>query len=232
MTVGVILVMLVIIRCIVADDPSIVSLEALAPPTVKNTAVDDPVDTDLLAAGSAGFQRTPWVIQPNIHTLNQVSGKGHIIVFHQENLSSEAFAAGDIMDMFDHLVSGAVCRVRLAGEDDLNRHVLAVQKPFNPGHISENQVCPLIGGKTSGKTDGKGVWIQLPVKLIHFMYRNTIGLILGLQAFPNEFDHFCFQNRVNAPQILVGYLLNIFPNLGSVKPFFPVFRQVSVIQVF
>ena len=63
-------------------------------------------------------------------------------------------------DLLDHLLAGAVGRVGLAGEDDLDRTLLVPQQLRQPLDVGEEQAGPLVRREAAGKADRQDLRVE------------------------------------------------------------------------
>ncbi len=56
----------------------------------------------------------------------------------------------------------------LAGENQVNRPLVAGEEPGQPLAVPHQQCCPLVGGEASGESDDQSVGVELvPGGLLH-----------------------------------------------------------------
>ena len=73
-----------------SDGEPVDAVECLRPPAIENAAVETSIEDHFLAAGSAGLKGTPWVVQPDIDTLDQVSTNVDVVVFDECDAALES----------------------------------------------------------------------------------------------------------------------------------------------
>ena len=76
-----ILITMILVFLTVSDTPASFFRIAFAPPSIKNTDINDSVNGGFHTGGSTGFKRSPGNIEPNIRSLQHVTSEIHVIVF-------------------------------------------------------------------------------------------------------------------------------------------------------
>ena len=112
-----------------ANGPTISSVVTFNPPAVKDTHVGHAIDGRLHAAGAARLAGASWIVEPDIDTCFQVAAHVHIIVFNEGDTTTELMMLGQVVDRLDKMLARIVCRVRLAGKDELQGPVNIQHEP-------------------------------------------------------------------------------------------------------
>ncbi|OPZ29522.1 MAG: hypothetical protein BWZ01_00531 [Deltaproteobacteria bacterium ADurb.BinA179] len=156
----VVLILEIVVHFPVADGPAEVGMIPFHPPAVLYTEIERTVGGCFHARGAAGFQRPPRVVQPDVRTLDQVSGDVHVVVFEEDDPVAERLLPCDVGDALDDGLAFMVSRMRLARDDDLHREVRVRDDLSQALDIVEEQESPLVGGEPFGESDGQGVRMQ------------------------------------------------------------------------
>src|SRR5205085_4487873 len=85
----------IVIFAFFADSPAIFAIVALSPPAVEDTAIGLPIERRLLAAGAAGFMRSNRVVQPEVGARHQVASHVYVVVFQENDFTTECITARD-----------------------------------------------------------------------------------------------------------------------------------------
>ena len=67
---------------------------------------------------------------------------------------------GELHELLDQLLAGLVGRVRLAGDDELDRPRRVQQQLLQPRGVAQHQGQPLVGRHPSGEADGEHVGVE------------------------------------------------------------------------
>src|ERR1035437_9708498 len=152
--IGVVLRPLVRVGLATADGPAVVADPALVPPAVENGQVRDAVARRLHATRPGCLKGTARVVEPDVDALDHEPGYAHVVVLKDEDATAQLWRARAGEDLLDHALAGAVGRMGLPGEDDLDRTVRVPQQPRDAVHIREDQAGALVRREPSGETDG------------------------------------------------------------------------------
>ena len=106
-----------------ADRPAVVLLVALVPPAVEHADVEDAVLGGLHAGRPRRLERPARVVEPDVDALHEEARDAHVVVLEDEHAAAQLRRARALEDLLDHPLAGPVGRVRLAGEDDLDRAI-------------------------------------------------------------------------------------------------------------
>src|SRR5215471_19250675 len=101
-----------------ADGEAVEAVVRLGPPAVEHRQIQAAVQHDLLPAGAAGLERTSRVVQPNVHTLHEVTADVDVVILDEQNLAGKLRIVHESGDLLQNLLARRVERVRLAGEDE------------------------------------------------------------------------------------------------------------------
>ena len=101
------------------------AVKALNPPSIKYRKIEDAVGGSLHTRGAGGLKRPTGVVQPNVTTLNQVTGCAHIVVLKEYDSVAKLRPAREVRNLGDQFLAAMIMRVGLAREDHLDRVILA-----------------------------------------------------------------------------------------------------------
>ena len=151
---------LVGVRLAPADGPAVRAVPALVPPAVEDRAVDDAVHGRLHAARAGCLERPARVVEPDVHALHEVARDAHVVVLEDEDAAREARRAAALEDVLDHPLAGAVGRVGLAREHDLDRAVGVPEQARQALLVAEEQRGSLVGREPAREADGQDVRVE------------------------------------------------------------------------
>ena len=110
-----------------------------------------------MSACAGRFERSTWIIQPNIDPLNQVAAHVDVIVFDESNTASESRVQAKVCNFLNEAFPGFIFRVRFACVDDLDWSLCIVEQSADTLQIIEQQIRSVIGCKATAETDGQDV---------------------------------------------------------------------------
>ena len=84
----------------------------------------------------------------------------HLVVLDEGDAALEAELSGERVHALEHLLPRLVRRVRLAGEDELDRTPRIDQQALQPVEVSEDQGRALVGREPPGEPDCQGPFIE------------------------------------------------------------------------
>src|SRR5262249_17288305 len=159
------------------------------------------------AAGAARFKRPAWVVEPNIHALDQVASDVDVVILDEYDAAAKFGTPANLDDLGDQLLAAVVARMGLAGEDDLHRAVLVVDDGGQALQVAKEQVAALVGGEAAGKADGQGFGIEHFVGAGDFGGGRAATLQLGLEMATGEHHEAFAATFMGAPQFGIGNAL-------------------------
>src|SRR5690606_12943109 len=136
-------------------------------------------------------------------------------------------SAGDD-DLSDQLLAGVVTRVRLAGEDDLDRPLGAADQRDEPVDVTQQQRRPLVGCEATGEADGQNLGIDHLVGELNLGVRCTALLYLRPQGGTSEQHQRLTVALVYPPQLLGRDLSRLCPELLAGRLRAPAFAEVAI----
>src|SRR5438093_4872497 len=141
-----------------SDGEAVGAVVALAPPAVEDAQVEAAVAADFLAARAAGFQRAPRRVQPDVASGDHLAGDVHVVVFDEDERALQLRVLRQVDDLLDVALPFVVARVRLAGEDELQRALRG--QPDDLVELLEDQRSPLVGREAARESDGESIGIE------------------------------------------------------------------------
>jgi len=84
----------------------------------------------------------------------------HLVVFQEGDPALEPGFARERVYALEHLLAGLVGRVRLPGEDKLDRSPRVGQEALQPVEIAEDQRRPLVGREPPGESDRQSALLE------------------------------------------------------------------------
>ncbi|OPY87245.1 MAG: hypothetical protein A4E72_01518 [Syntrophus sp. PtaU1.Bin208] len=119
----------------------------------------------------------------------------------------------------------------LSGENQMDRPGWMVQDFVQTLHIGQDQIRPLIRGKTPGKADHQGGGIYFGIDLFPPGFGIAVpGPVLG-DVIPDIIDHSLLEFIAGAPQHGVGDIPDLFPGLGIGNGVLPFAPQIEIKKV-
>ena len=207
---------------VVANGEAVLAVEAFAPPAVEDAEVQAAVAAGLHAAGAAGFERAPRIIQPHIAAADHLAGDVDIVVLDEDEAALEFAVFAEVNDLLDELLALVIARMSLAGEDELQRTLFVVGQLHDVFKLLEDERRALVGGEAAGEPDGQRVGIEQMIEGDEIPLAK--GLALDEQAAAGELDQFTAQPVTERPEFLVSdefRVGHLGPELGCIDRRFP-----------
>ena len=109
------------------DRPAVLAVVPLVPPAVEDRQVEAAVERGLHARRPAGLERAQRVVQPDVAARVEVLRHRDVVVGQVDDAVPDLGVVGEPHDLLDQRLALVVGRVRLAGDDQLDRS-LGVQQ--------------------------------------------------------------------------------------------------------
>ena len=123
-------------------------------------------------------------------------------------------------------------RVRLAGEDELHRHLRVVDERGERFDVLQDQVRALVGGEAAREADGQRVEAQRAAQLRDELRRLAAALGLLRGAPPRDLDQLRLQRLMRLPQLaVVDRRRCASQKPGSLRALRPVRPEVAVVDL-
>ena len=203
-----VLVLLVVVCALERKGPSGVFLITLDPPSVKHGEVHDAVHGGLLSGSSGSLERTGRVVEPHIHTLDEPLGQTYVVAGHEDYAAEEPLLLGYFDDPLEEFLSGAVCRVRLAGKHELHGALGIVHYGVEPVEVAENKRCALVGGETAGETYSQHVGTESLADLDYLGGRVMAAQGRVGDTFGDGFNQLVLEKLAHVPYFVVAHLID------------------------
>ena len=155
-----VLIALVLVCALLGESPTGTLTIAFNPPTIKNREVNHTVHLGLLTRCAGSLERTGRSIHPDIDTRYQATGKLHIVVLEEDNLTEELWTLADFKDLLDKSLSGAVSGVRLTREEEEHWMLGVVNNLAEAIQVGEEQVGALVSSKTTAEANHQRVGVD------------------------------------------------------------------------
>ena len=207
---------------VVADGEAVLAVEAFAPPTVEDAEVQAAVAARLHAAGAARFERAARVVQPDIAAAHHLARDMDIVILDEDQFALHLAILAEVNDLLDELLALVVARMRLAGEDELQRTLLVMRQLHDVLELLEDERRALVGGEAAGEPDGQRVGIEQMIEGDEVALAEAFAL--DEQAAAAELDQFPAQPVTERPEFLVSDKIRIGhlrPELGCIDRRFP-----------
>ena len=140
-----------------ADGEAVESVVSFGPPAVEDGEVEASVEDDLLSAGTGGFKRAAWVVEPHIDALDEVAAYVDVVVLDEDELVGELAVAHHLGDLLQDLFAGLVEGMGFAGEDELHWALGVVDHGGETLDVGEEEVGAFVGGEATGEADREGI---------------------------------------------------------------------------
>ena len=120
--------------------------------------------------------------------------------------------------------------MRLAGDDDLDRHIRMRQDALEPFDVAEQQRGALVGGKAAREADGQHVWLEHLAQPPHFGGRRLPVHGRMLHALADELHQTALAAPVCFPKLGVRNLANAFPRFRVSVILEPIRLQILIVE--
>src|SRR3954463_12813763 len=120
--------------------------------------------------------------------------------------------------------------MRLAGNDNLYRHLGIVEKSLEPLDVPENQRCSFISSKTPCEPDGEDVRIENLLQAPHLSGGCLARHSCICDPLPDIGHHTAFPLPVHFPDFLAWNLVNELPHFRVFETLTPIRLQVLVVE--
>ena len=154
----------------------------------------------------------------------------HVVVFHEDHVLPQVRIARKLHDLADEALARLVLGMRLAGDDDLHRHVLVQQDALQPLHVAEQQRGALVGGEAARETDGERVGVEHFAGAPHFRGRSLPPQRRDLLPLAHETHQPPLAPAVHFQQLLVRNVFHLLPDGRVVEALAPVRLQVLIVE--
>ena len=118
------------------------------------------VDRRFHPAGAARLERLARVVQPHVAALHEEVRDVQIVVVDEGDASAEQRIERALVDALQMVLADIVGRMRLAGEDDLDRPAGRVEDPRQPLRIVKHEFRPLVAGEAPREADRQRVGFE------------------------------------------------------------------------
>src|ERR1039457_2600671 len=129
------------------------------PPPIEHAQAGHSVHGGLHAAGSGGFKRTLWRVEPKVHTGRDQLGPTDVVVLEVDDGHIPRQASGRFENVSDGILAATILGVSLSSIDSLYRSGVPANgaQTFNVG---KQQIQALIGGGSSAEAYGQSVLVE------------------------------------------------------------------------
>src|SRR6266480_3901800 len=142
------------------NGPAVPAIVPFRPPSVQGAELGDSVQRRFHATRPRRLEWGARHVEPQIDALHQVVSEVHLVVFQEGDPALEPGFARERVYALEHLLAGLVGRVRLPGEDKLDRSPRVGQEALQPVEIAEDQRRPLVGREPPGESDRQGALLE------------------------------------------------------------------------
>ena len=183
------------------------------------------VHSSLFATGTRSFLRPGRRIHPDINPLYQFLGQIHIIVRQKDDLTQELRIFGYLDNPFDQVLSGFIGRMGFPGKDKLHRMFGVIDDFIQAFEVTEQQVSPLVGSETPGKTYGQNIVPQSFTDLNHLPGSEIRSSHLVFQQFFYMIDQALTQFGTHLIYDSIGNGIDLFETFLIVMMILKIFTE-------
>ena len=209
-----VLIVLIGVSATFGQSPTGTLAIAFVPPAVLDGEVDDAVHQRLLAAGAGSLLRTGGGVEPDVNATDETTGKVHVVVLEEDDLTEELRTTADVDDALDEPLPCPIVGMCLAGVDELHGIVGVVDDASQTVEVGEEQMSTLVGGETASEADEQGVGIDFVHQADDAAGVALIAKPRGAELLTDEIDELALQAHVGVPDFHVGHTVDGFPNGG------------------
>ena len=94
---------------------------SLCPPAIQHRKIQAAIQHYLLTTGPRCFQRTPRIVEPDIHPLDKVPAHVNVVIFYKYELVRKFQVTHQLGDLLQHTLARFVAWMCLARENELHR---------------------------------------------------------------------------------------------------------------
>src|SRR6185437_363207 len=183
----------------------------LCPPAVQHGKIQASVENHLLATCARSFQRAPGIVEPHIHTTDEMASHVDVVILNENEFAREARIAPQFGDLLQHSLAGLVARMRFAREHELDGTRRILDDRSKPLDICQDQIRSFVSDETPRESDGECVLAQHTSQRFEHLWRlaSTRGLVYGAAA--DELQELSLQIEVRFPKLAVVHTLYALP---------------------
>ena len=141
---------------------------------------------------------------PYIDALRQVFGHEHVVVGKKYRVRPYVGASDELYPIADQGLTCTVGRMRFTGDDELHRPLRIRQQPHQALRILQQQIGPLVGGKSAGEAQRQCVGAECSACRLDVGSACTGGLELHPDARARVLDQARTPRRAALPQRRIG----------------------------
>src|SRR5687768_6948598 len=119
------------------NPPSIGSVVAFLPPSIKDAQVDHAVESGLLPARSARLQWKARGVEPDVDPLDEELCHVHIIVFQECDVAPQFMVIAKPQNLMNKKTARLIGRVSLSGKNQLDGAPLVMKQQFQSFEVAE-----------------------------------------------------------------------------------------------
>ena len=133
----------------------------LRPPAVEDRAVEHAVQRGLHARRARRLVGPPRRVQPEVDALHEPPRERHLVVLEEDDASRRGGLAREVHDELDQILALLVGRVRLAGDEHLDRPLGIGEELREPLGTAEEEARALVRREAAGEADREDVGVEL-----------------------------------------------------------------------
>ena len=210
--------------------PAVFTVICLAPPAIKDTAVNAAICRNLHATGATCLHWPPGGVEPDIHALGQVAGYLYVIVLNKDYVHAKFRKICHLHNSVNQLLAKLVLGVCLATEYELHRPVFIGKYSGEAFQVRKEKGGTLVCGKTSGEPDGKSLRIQDLLCLFKLVFCSAFEIKLFAQAFSCKGNKALPKPLPASPKFKCRHVLNPFPDGMVGRLILPAGAEIALVK--
>jgi len=151
-------------------------------------------------------------VQPDVDPLDEVARDAHVVVLQEDETPAHSLLAAEVDELLDELLPLVVARVRLPGEDELDRAFLVQEQPLQPLGVAQQECRALVGGEAPREPDRERLGAQRLERGFDLLGVGPPAAELIGQARARERDQAFPPALVDPPELDVGDPLDVLPD--------------------
>ena len=133
-------------------------------------------------------------------------------------------------NLLQHVLAGAVVRVRLAREHELDGQLRIVDETGEALDLAEHEVRALVGGEAPREANGQRVETQGPPAVRYLVGGFTARRGRIPRPAPRKPDELCLERLMRLPQLPIVHAIDVFPTCGFRAAPRPIGSEVPIVE--
>ena len=192
----------VVVIDLAADGPAVGAVVGLGPPAVEHRELEARVDGRLHAARPARLQRRPRDVDPDVAAAGHGGAEAEVVVVEVDDAAGDLGVGLHGEQALDEPLAVVVARMRLAGEDHLDRAVPVAEQRDRAVDRAQQQVEALVGRDAAGEAERERIGIERLGGRAHVLERVAAPEAVGDAALAHELEQLAPLGAARRPQLL------------------------------